>query len=276
MLHNPHLQTFKRDALGAIVVREDVNIIMPAELVDIIFLDIDGVLLPFGDAATKTKNDDCFVDGCLFPNQTMDAFTALLSHLTSSCVTTHVNDNNNIAYNPKIVLSSTWRTQSDFIQDILSSFRAYAKASNNNNSAAAAIQELFNNGFFDITDPTYFTNRHEEIYKWVVGAQSNNNNNNNATNNRQGRAQYKQFILRSWIALDDEDIVHVETGLFEGEGVRIVEDAKKHAVKTISSVGLTLTNVELGIRLLEQQVLEYHSLYLEYHSLNTKKKKREI
>jgi len=90
------------------------------ELVDII--DIDGVLLPFGGKArdnddTKNNNDDgdSFVDGCLFPNRTMHAITALLSRLTSSYVTHVTNDNiiQQYAYNPKIVLSSTWRTQSD-------------------------------------------------------------------------------------------------------------------------------------------------------------------
>ena len=226
------------------------------ELVDIIFLDIDGVLLPFGDATTKTKNDDdCFVDGCLFPNRTMKAFTALLSHLASSCVQSY-------AYNPKIVLSSTWRTRSDFIQDILSSFRAYAAASN----CGAAIREsswnntqhLLNNGcfFFDITDPKYFATRHEEIYKWV---RSN-------AYNRRSRAQYKNIIFRSWIALDDEDIVHVQD-YGGGGGVTIMEDAKKHAVKTISSIGLTVTDVELGIALLEKQILDYHS-----HHPTTEKK----
>lgn len=231
------------------------------ELVDIIFLDIDGVLLPFGDATTKTKNyDDCFVDGCLFPNRTMKAFTALLFHLASSCVVTDVVNNDNkiqsYAYNPKIVLSSTWRTRSDFIQDILSSFRAYAASSTASNCSAAIqesswnTQHLLNNGcfFFDITDPKYFATRHEEIYKWV---QSN-------ANNRRSRAQYKNIIFRSWISLDDEDIVHVED-YGGGGGVTIMEDAKKHAVKTISSIGLTVTDVELGIALLEKQILDYHS-----------------
>ena len=238
------------------------------ELVDVIFLDIDGVLLPFGDATAKTKNDDdCFVDGCLFPNRTMKAFTALLSHLASSCVVTDVvNDDNKIiqsyAYNPKIVLSSTWRTRSDFIQDILSSFRAYAAAASNCSAAIRGsswnARHLLNNGrsFFDITDPKYFATRHEEIYKWV---QSN-------AYNRRSRAQYKNIIFRSWIALDDEDIVHVEDYGGGGGGVTIIEDAKKHAVKTISSIGLTVTDVELGIALLEKQILDYHS----HHPTTTK------
>jgi hypothetical protein len=234
------------------------------ELVDIIFLDIDGVLLPFGGKARendddKTKNNDsddnddgdCFVDGCLFPNRTMHAITTLLSRLTSSYVTHVTNDNiiQQYAYNPKIVLSSTWRTQSDFIQDIISSFRAYATSCDGNTQELWNTILLTNGYFFDITDPKYFATRHDEIYKWV---QSN-------TNNRRSRAQYKNIIFRSWIALDDEDIIHVQTGLFEGEGVRIVEDARKHAVRTVSSIGLTLADVEWGIGLLEKQILEYHS-----------------
>jgi hypothetical protein len=182
----------------------------------------------------------------------MHAITALLSRLTSSYVT-HVTKDNIIqqyAYNPKIVLSSTWRTQSDFIQDIISSFRAYAAASCDSSTQDLWNTHLLTNGyFFDITDPKYFATRHDEIYKWV---QSN-------TNNRRSRAQYKNIIFRSWIALDDEDIIHVQTGLFEGDGVRVVEDARKHAVRTISSIGLTLADVEWGIRLLEKQILEYHS-----------------
>ena len=57
--------------------------------------------------------------------------------------------------------------------------------------------------------------------------------------------------MRSWIALDDEDLVNVEG--------RVLEDAKKHAVQTKSSVGLTLESVDFGVELIKMQIQEFHA-----------------
>ncbi|KAL7544186.1 hypothetical protein ACHAWF_007565 [Thalassiosira exigua] len=48
------------------------------DVVDIIFLDIDGVLLPFGGVRDGYIRDGSFAEGCIFPNSAMDALTSLL------------------------------------------------------------------------------------------------------------------------------------------------------------------------------------------------------
>jgi hypothetical protein len=61
------------------------------------------------------------------------------------------------------------------------------------------------------------------------------------------------FQVRSWIALDDEDLVNVEEGRKE-------KKAEKFAVKTESSIGLTLQDVAKGLKLLEDQIRQFYHL----------------
>lgn len=233
------------------------------DLVDVIFLDIDGVLLPFGGVRdTNYHKSDSTADGCIFPDCTMDALTALLQQIQTISINTTATA---IRGNPVLVLSSTWRARPEFIKDILSSFRAYYAATSTKKGLedTTSTWEPHLQSFFDIVDPNYHATRHDEIYKWVntyyaTNAtvrgkkqiifepqynSTNNNNNNNGTN--------KKCIVRSWIALDDEDLVNLEGG-------RVSRDAMKHAVQTKSSVGLTLQDVRLGVRLLEKQIHEFH------------------
>jgi hypothetical protein len=143
--------------------------------------------------------------------------------------------------NPKIVLSSSWRSR--FVKDILRSFRAYVaskareKDDTRISNAWASALDDDGNAFFDVTDTTYHSTRYDEIVNWV---------NNSETNGRD------KFIIRSWIALDDEDLVNVN------EEGKIMTNMTKHAVRTVCSVGLTLRDVNFGICLLDEQVREYH------------------
>ena len=61
------------------------------------------------------------------------------------------------------------------------------------------------------------------------------------------------FQVRSWIALDDEDLVNVEED-------RVEVKARPHAVKTESSVGLTLQDVDLGVKLIRDQMHSFYQL----------------
>ena len=97
--------------------------------------------------------------------------------------------------------------------------------------------------FFDITDPNYHATRHDEIMKWV---------NENTTGDRgKNRKHTKQFTVRSWIALDDEDIVAVE-----GQQHK---EMLEHAVQTNSSIGLTPEDVALGVELMKTQISRFYT-----------------
>ncbi len=204
---------------------------------DIIFLDIDGVLLPFGDHSDILGGgavQRTYADGCIFPDETMEALTTLLTKLDEKRTGEE-------AMNAKIVLSSSWRSRPRFVEDILRSFRSYtASRGANDPRISRAWESTFGADyaeFFDVTDPKYHSTRHDEVINWVKCAKTN------------GRGK---FTIRSWIALDDEDLVNVEG--------RIMTDAIGHAVRTMSSVGLTLNNVNVGMRLLERQVREFHDM----------------
>lgn len=210
-------------------------------LVDIIFLDIDGVLLPFGGNVHAERR---YTQGCIFPDCTMDALTTLLQRANNICRQgkRHDNDASSSSSSCKLVLSSTWRVRPDFIQDILSSFRAYTIEKSIKDPTIMSTWASHLDSFFDITDPNFHSTRHDEIYKWVqTNATTTAYTNNNARENGK-----KDFIVRSWIALDDEDLVNVEGKVSNGA-------TKDHAVLTKSSVGLTLDDVSLGIHLLERQ-----------------------
>ncbi len=211
-------------------------------LVDIIFLDIDGVLLPFGGTNAEQSSE-----GCVFPDCTMDALTSLLHRANNLFLDDKpqqwqhsTNGIHDASSSPscKLVLSSTWRARSDFIQDILDSFRVYATKKARSVPTVMQIWEPHLGSFFDITDPNFHSTRHDEIYSWLRQREQKQN-------------QTSDFIVRSWIALDDEDLVSVEG--------KVSQDAMDHAVFIKSSVGLTLEDVSSGIQLLERQRSIFYS-----------------
>ena len=158
--------------------------------------------------------------------------------------------------NPVLVLSSTWRARPEFIQDILSSFNVYAQ----NNEDASILQTWKESkcldSFFDITDRNYHSTRQDEIMKWVEKNASNDamkgkTKNNNSQHTKTAKKQ--QFIVRSWIALDDEDLINVEGNVTQHSDIM-----KHHAVQTKSSVGLTLEDTEFGVQLIQKQIYKFH------------------
>lgn len=100
----------------------------------ILFLDIDGVLLPFGQL--------------LFPEPQLEAFSMILQ-----------------AFVPRIrvVLSSTWRVKPEFIQDIVHQLQSYG------HQYGGPLTDF---EFMDITDPTMHSERHYEIDAWLLRQQS--------------------------------------------------------------------------------------------------------
>ena len=160
----------------------------PRDLSDtiIVFLDIDGVLLPFGQL--------------LFPEPQIAALCAILE----------VNANRT-----RVVLSSTWRVQPQFIQDIVNQLKQYAYQYGDG--------PLTHFSFFDITDPTMHSERHLEIDAWLSH-------------------QIKPPL--AWVALDDEDLMLGGTQhAFEG-----------HVIRTDSHEGLTDDLAQQAIDLLQAQL----------------------
>jgi len=223
-------------------------------LVDVIFLDIDGVLLPFGGSRDGYSKDKLsFADGCIFPNCTMDALTLLLQRIyhihpkvAPSGKRNGSSEATEIRGNPVLVLSSTWRARPEFIEDILASFRAHVVEKGLKDTSPHVTWEKHLESFFDITDPNYHATRYEEIQKWL------RDNENNRQVGKINSQHTDKFILRSWIALDDEDLVNVEG--------TVSKDATNHAIQTKSSVGLANTDVDLGVRLVKRQIEEFHGI----------------
>lgn len=230
-----------------------------SDLVDVIFLDIDGVLLPFGGTRDKYHNDKPCTDGCLFPDSTMEALTTLIQRIRNLSINNNTSCQTVIQGNPVLVLSSTWRARPEFIQDILSSFNVYAQ----NNEDASILQTWKESkcldSFFDITDPNYHSTRQDEIMKWVeknvvnVKGKRKNNNSQCTTCSSKTAKKQQQFIVRSWIALDDEDLINVEGNVTQHSDIM-----KQHAVQTKSSVGLTLEDTEFGVQLIQKQIYKFH------------------
>ena len=99
-----------------------------AEILKVIFLDIDGVLLPF------PRDENSCSD--LFPASTLNALQLLLKETEGA----------------KLVLSSTWRVRKKFIQDIVDAIQGFG---------------IDFDDFFDITDPSMHSERQWEIERWL-------------------------------------------------------------------------------------------------------------
>ena len=104
---------------------------------NVLFLDMDGVLLPFGGGEHEGSPDR------LFPDQTLAALTQILVEIPSLV----------------LVLSSTWRVQEKYCKAILDSFHAYGEQY----GGPLAMME----DFYDITDIHNHSERQWEIHAWL-------------------------------------------------------------------------------------------------------------
>jgi hypothetical protein len=193
----------------------------------ILFLDIDGVLLPFPNQSSQQR---------LFPDAQLQALSNLLE----------VTD-------AELVLSSTWRVRNDFVQDILDCFQQYASRHQNDSGGGGEdvgacggvgpLERIAKEGFYSITDPAMHTDRQSEIYDWLRGRKQEQQQ------QQRRRGGCHNNVI--WLALDDEELLEGDLNqnyrsTFEG-----------HVVKTISSVGLTMEDVNKGIDLWKLQLDEW-------------------
>lgn len=183
----------------------------------IIFLDMDGVLLPFPNNHSDDETHDQTV---LFPATTLRPLKRLW---------TYVGKSSSVEW----VLSSTWRVHETYIRDIERALHTFG----------ISIE------FSDITDPKLHTERQWEIQDWLSRNNCCNNNDQDHTpnhnpNNQQQQQQQQQCI---WLALDDEELLEGEKNanyrsLFQG-----------HVVCTTSHLGLTEQDVDKAITLWDLQ-----------------------
>ena len=108
--------------------------------IDVIFLDMDGVLLPFGDKVQVVRSPT----DKLFPDHTLAALTLILTEQPDVA----------------IVLTSTWRVREDFRSEIIDNFQAYGKQ---HGGPLATIEK-----FHDYTDIYDHSERQWEIQAWLA------------------------------------------------------------------------------------------------------------
>ena len=169
-------------------------------MVPIVFLDIDGVLLPFGDGVDVPK-DAVFPDHCL-------AALSVLLEKSEAC----------------IVLSSTWRAQPSYMQEIVEDFQRYAATHGGPLGSITMLERT--------TCPVTFSARQLEIFKWLTSGEEQ---------------------VGAWVALDDEP-------LLEGKSCRKHRAYfQGHVVQTESHEGLTMEQAEEAASLLATQCAQLSS-----------------
>ena len=179
----------------------------------IVFLDVDGVLLPFGvgsEGVWRGDEKQSASEGeLLFPESAL----AALEHVVAETRAT-------------IVLSSTWRSSAEAIEMLLHAFRSYAAkreaaaAERGESSALGCIDS-----FAHMTDPWRHDVRQHEIHRWLV----------------------EHSYTGAWVALDDEPL------LDGAEQERLRPIFEGHVVQTESSRGLTWELAEAAVALLRVQ-----------------------
>lgn len=194
----------------------------------VIFLDIDGVLLPFPpDPKLHIPT------GRIFPSETLAALSQILdafpkcdvSIVKEKCTTAPSNSNfcGGNETEIDIVLSSTWRVQKYMRNDIISDFHAYG----------IGPLGTFDDDFYDITDPNLHTERQHEIYEWLQ---------------RHSRSERNSNQILAWVALDDEELIHGPTN------ARLKPIFDGHVIHCDSKRGLTSEQAIEAIQLLRQQL----------------------
>ena len=252
---------------------------------NIIFLDIDGVMLPFssilptGSGAAEEDDDEQLTeeqrsresggttedDDCLFPPGPLNALLYLLEQLNRTpSLSSQSSLNGTVAgavVPTYVVLSSTWRVQSNYIAMIEHSFHNHAASmqKQQTQSSSSSLNPFHEFKFFDITDPKLHSERQHEIYDWLERhqppasqspARHNDKHINNSTRNsrysRHSNCYSKSKLdIQAWIALDDEELMEGTANdrhrtVFEG-----------HVIKVRSHVGLTMENAQHALALLQ-------------------------
>jgi hypothetical protein len=188
------------------------------DLLSIVFLDMDGVLLPF-----QQSNNN-------IPTHTIEALSYIMEQVPSA----------------RLVMSSTWRVQEKYIQSVLDALHKYGYEMGSG--------PLMGIDFYDITDPDMHSERQYEIFEWLQRHQQRPqqhhgdvDEDNDFYRPRGGETngtQKRRKDVAAWVALDDEE-------LLEGDvNARHCRFFQGHVVKTDSHVGLTMDDAKNAVALL--------------------------
>jgi HAD domain in Swiss Army Knife RNA repair proteins len=224
-----------------------------ARRVVLIFLDIDGVLLPF--PLSESAKQDLRTSSVIFPKENLEALNYLMKSIRALATTTtgafpsdndksrqyHEESSTGRNPDPEIVLSSTWRVQDAFRQEILDSFQR---------SSFDHLSRMTD--FYAITDIHLHTTRQHEIHSWIQKHLVQNPTNPRQLINRgcsNIRDGYYNDLVAAWIVIDDEEIL-------EGVSNRIYRKTFEngHVIKTDSNVGFTMQLAEKALRLIREQL----------------------
>jgi hypothetical protein len=107
----------------------------------LIFLDIDGVLLPFGDGSANLSSAS---PSALFPDECLRNLSLILAGVK----------------NIELCLSSTWRANPNFVSQIIDDFKRFAKENGGGPLAKADFKWM--------TSTTKFDTRQREIHDFLL------------------------------------------------------------------------------------------------------------
>ena len=195
----------------------------------IVFLDIDGVLLPF--PANPKLN---ILNERIFPNETLASLSLILeafpnitfaeNHGNATITGSRHKNDKGAGTEVDIVLSSTWRVQKSMRNDIISDFHSYG---------GFGPLSTFPDDFYDITDPNLHSERQHEIYEWL----------------QRYHAERNEMVGKlAWVALDDEELLHGPTN------ARLKSIFDGHVIHCDSKRGLTHEQAMEAIQLLRRQL----------------------
>ena len=180
-----------RDGLHCRVVRKET--LRSKKTMKAVFLDIDGVLLPFGDPPLVEQLDEgTAVHTPMDAEEREDAATPHTGRFTErslKALSLILSETG-----AQVVLSSTWRCAGG-ADAIIEEFRLFAARERERRGEewACPLGVIADMGHFEfMTDPKMHSQRQWEIAAWIDEAQSDG------------------MILESWCALDDEELVSID------------------------------------------------------------------
>ena len=189
----------------------------------VVFLDVDGVLLPFSRGAT---DDAAGEPRCgRFPARCLAAFERVLA----------------AAPRATLVLSSTWRCDPAAVAELLAAFEEYGGAL----GPVAA-----RGGFEHTTALDHHAERQHEIARWLADARAEGfaADGDGADDDARAPRARDAGAIRAWVALDDEELV-------AGERNRRLRARFEGRARTIhSATGLTDDDASAHLGLLREQL----------------------